>query len=197
VRAPQSTRVVRCVIATVHTSYFCGGHQVSTCGGHGHEINRAYAYAQLESLPLGDQIAIRAQFDRFVDSFVREEALFQSMIASDFFDEPQLRKAVKTTVVNHLIETYVAKRSKVTDDDILKYHNHNASAIRDENVHASHILLRPLDECASVMAQVSSGASFAATAREHSLHKESALKGGDIGLFMNHNGPLGFEAQFF
>ena len=163
----------------------------------GHALSRAYVYEQLEALPLGDQITIRAQLNRFIDSLVREEVLFQSMLASDFANEPRLREAIKTTVVNHLIENHVTKRIKVADADILKYYNDNASAIRDENVRASQILLRTLDECASLMATIDSDASFAAAAQRHSLHRESAAKDGDIGLFMNHNGPLGFEAQFF
>ncbi|MFT5172134.1 MAG: foldase protein PrsA [Gammaproteobacteria bacterium] len=163
----------------------------------GHEISRGYVYKQLEALPLGDQIAVRAQLNRFVDSLVREEVLFQFMLASDFADEPQLRETIKTAVVNQLIENHVSKRINVTNADVLKYYKDNASAIRDENVRASQILLRTLDECASLIATIDSDTSFAAAARAHSLHRDSAQKDGDIGLFMNHNGPLGFEAKFF
>jgi peptidyl-prolyl cis-trans isomerase C len=163
----------------------------------GHEIHRSYVYEQLEALPLGDQIEIRAQFDRFTDSIVREEVLFQFMIASDFAHQARLREAIKTTVVNHLIERYVTSRINVTDDEIRKYYNDNAGAIRDENVRVSQILLERRSECTSLMATIDSDTSFAAAARAHSLHRESADKGGDIGLYMNHNGPLGFETQFF
>jgi parvulin-like peptidyl-prolyl isomerase len=163
----------------------------------GHQIHRSYVYEQLEALPLGDQIEIRAQFNRFTDSIVREEMLFQFMIASDFADEAKLREAIKATVVNHLIERHVTNRINVTDDDVRTYYNDNASAIRDEHVRVSQILLKQRSQCASLMATIDSDTIFAAAARTHSLHRESADKGGDIGLYMNHNGPLGFETQFF
>ena len=47
------------------------------------------------------------------------------------------------------------------------------------------------------MATIESDADFEAAARGRSLHRESADKGGDIGLYMNHDGPLGFETKFF
>jgi hypothetical protein len=122
----------------------------------GHEIHRSYVYEQLEALPLGDQIEIRAQFDRFTDSIVREEVLFQFMIASDFAHQARLREAIKTTVVNHLIERYVTSRINVTDDEIRKYYNDNAGAIRDENVRVSQILLERRSECTSLMATIDS-----------------------------------------
>jgi len=163
----------------------------------GHELRRSYVNEQLGALPLGDQIGIRAQLDRFVDSIVREEVLFQYMISSDFADDPNLREAIKTTVVNHMVEQYVTRQIKVSDDDVRKYYEDNASAIRDENVRVSQILLRQHAECASLMTTISSDKQFASAARAHSLHRESADRGGDIGLYMNHSGPLGFETQFF
>ena len=163
----------------------------------GHEIRESYAYQQLEALPLGDQISIRAQFDRFVESLVREEVLFQSMLATDFANEPELRETIKTAIVNHMIERHVSNRVKASDEDVRQYYIDNASAIRDENVRASHILVKTIDECAALMPSINSDESFAAAARKHSIHKDSAEKGGDIGLFMNHDGPLGFEAKFF
>jgi len=47
---------------------------------------------------------------RFVDSIVREEMLFQFMLAGDFAHDPALRGAVKTSVVNHLIKTRVTDK---------------------------------------------------------------------------------------
>ncbi|MFT5446951.1 MAG: parvulin-like peptidyl-prolyl isomerase [Gammaproteobacteria bacterium] len=163
----------------------------------GHEVRRAYIYEQLEALPLGDQVEIRAQLERFVDSIVREETLFQFMLAGDFAQDPALREAIKTTVVNHLIKTRVTDKILVTDEDVLQFYKANASAIRDENVRASQILLKQRNECVALKATITSDAEFAAAARKRSLHRASADKDGDIGLYMNHNGPLGFETRFF
>jgi parvulin-like peptidyl-prolyl isomerase len=161
----------------------------------GHEVRRAYVYQQLEALPLGDQVEIRAQMERFVDSIVREEALFQFMLVDDFAQDAALREAVKTTVVNHLIKTRVTDRIRVTDEDVLNFYKANASAIRDEHVRVSQILLKRRDECMALKSTLTSDEQFAAAARENSLHR--AEKDGDIGLYMNHDGPLGFETRFF
>ena len=163
----------------------------------GHEIRSAYVYEQLEALPLGDQVEIRAQMARFIDSIVREETLFQFMLAGDFAHDPALREAVKTTVVNHLIKTRVTDKILVTDEDVLTFYKANASAIRDENVRVSQILLKRRGECMALKSTLTSDDKFAAAAREYSLHRASADKDGDIGLYMNHDGPLGFETRFF
>ena len=42
-------------------------------------------------------------WDRFVESIVREEILFQSMLASNFESEPDLRERIKSIVVEALI----------------------------------------------------------------------------------------------
>lgn len=163
----------------------------------GYEVQQSYVYEQLEALPLGDQIEIRAQMSRFVDSIVREEVLFQFVLAAHFADDPELRESVKTVVVNHLIKSRVTDKILVTDKHVLDYYKANASVIRDEHVRASQILLKQHGECVTLQATIASDTEFATAAREQSLHRESADKAGDIGLYMNHNGPLGFESRFF
>lgn len=163
----------------------------------GHEVRLSYVYAQIEAMPLGDQVNVREQLDRFIESVVREEVLFQSMLASDFSSEPELREEVKAIVVEHLINRYVAERIEVSDQAVRKYFDENASVIRGEYVRASEIQLAQREGCEKLRSAIDSEQAFEAAARERSIHKESAERGGDIGLFMNHEGPFGFEIALF
>jgi peptidyl-prolyl cis-trans isomerase C len=163
----------------------------------GYDIRLSYVYAQIEAMPLGDQVSIRQQLERFIESIVREEVLFQSMLASNFSSEPELRDEIKAVVVKHLIDRYVTERVAISQHDVQKYFQDNASAIRGENVRASEIRLAQKEDCESLMASIDSQQAFEAAARERSMDRRSGERGGDIGLFMNHEGPFGFEAALF
>jgi parvulin-like peptidyl-prolyl isomerase len=163
----------------------------------GHEIRLSYVYRKVEALALGEQIDIRAQLERFVDSVIKEEILFQSMLRSDFQDEPDLREKVKTTVVEYLIQKYVQDRIQVPEDAIQAYYRDNASVIRGETVRVRHILRPQRAACEALLVQINSDATFIELAKTHSLDQASAPKGGDLGQFMRHPGPLGFEQQWF
>ncbi|MEE8555362.1 MAG: hypothetical protein V3T00_05840, partial [bacterium] len=72
-------------------------------------------YEQVEGLTLGDQIDVRDQLERFVDSMVQEEVLFQSVLTSDFQGDAELRSRIKTAILEHLIETRVTRRIRVDE----------------------------------------------------------------------------------
>lgn len=161
-----------------------------------HDIRLSYLYQKIESLPLGEQIDVRDQLSRFLESVIQEEVLFQSMLRTGFQDEPELREQVKAMVVEFLIEKYVAKRLKVTESDVEHYYRENTSVIRNETIRVRQILLSTRDACEALKAQIDSEATFMQLAERHSLHP-SAKAGGDLGRYMRHAGPLGFEEQWF
>ncbi len=161
-----------------------------------HDIRLSYLYQKIESLPLGEQIDVRDQLGRFLESVIQEEILFQSMLRTGFEDEPELREQVKALVVEHLVEKYVAKRLQVTDADVEHYYRENASVIRNENIQVRQIVLPKREACEAIMAQIDSEDTFIALAKSRSLHA-SSKEGGDLGRYMRHPGPLGFEEQWF
>jgi len=163
----------------------------------GHKIQLSYIYQQIESLPLGEQVAIREQLDRFIESIVQEEVLLQSMLATNFRNEPELREQIKNSVADYLIKKYVNQKIRVTNQEIEKYYRENASVIRNELVQVSHILMNTRSECEAMINRINNSEDFALFAKKYSLHKDSAENGGDIGRYMNHPGGLGFEHLFF
>ena len=161
-----------------------------------HDIRLSYLYQKIEALPLGEQIDVRDQLNRFLESVIQEEVLFQSMLRAGFKEEPALREQVKATVVAFLVDKYVGKRLQVTAQDVERYYRDNASVIRNETIRVRQIVRPRREACEALRAQIDSEATFVALAKRHSLHA-SAEEGGDLGRYMRHAGPLGFEEQWF
>lgn len=153
--------------------------------------------AQIMQLPLGDQVSIRSDPEKFAESLIQEEVLFQSVLGNQFNDEEQLRVEVKTIVVNHLINKYVTQKLFVSDEQIEQFYNDNTSVIRGETVQVSHILSETQTECVALKNRIDAGESFADLAKQYSVHERSAQNGGELGSMMDHDGPLGFERELF
>ena len=162
-----------------------------------HEIRLSYVYQQIEALALGDQIDVRDQINRFVDSVVQEELLFQSMVAEGFATEPELRDEVKTLVTEYLVKKYVHSRIRVTPESIRAYYAEHPSQIRGVTVQARQILLSTKKECERLQHTIQSEGEFMKMATQFSLDPHTAKDGGNLGFFMNHPGPLGFEESLF
>ncbi len=164
----------------------------------GHEIRLSYVYEQIEGVALGDQLSVRQNLPRFIESIVREEILYQSMLATDFAQEAELRQKIKSMIVEHLITRHVeAKKKHVTEQDIATYYETNASAIRGESVRASQIVLADEQDCRTLMSDIRSQEQFARIAKEQSIDDATRERDGDMGYFMNHSGALGFEPDLF
>ena len=162
-----------------------------------YEITASDINEQIVQMPLGDQVSIRSDPEKFAESLVQEEVLFQSVLASRFEDEEELRREIKTIVVNHLINKHVTEKLIVPPEEIEQFYEENTGAIRGETVQVSHILTATRSECEAVKARVENGESFSELASQLSLHEASAQNGGALGSMMNHDGPLGFEQQLF
>ncbi|AKG34559.1 peptidylprolyl isomerase [Paenibacillus durus] len=103
-------------------------------------------------------------------------ALSQSGMTMDVLKE-QLPLQVK---IRKLLEPKV----KITDKDIQTYFNENKASLgSEEQVRASHILVKTKEEADAIEKQLKSGGDFAALAKEKSGDPGSKDKGGDLGFF--------------
>ncbi len=162
-----------------------------------YELRMSDVNAQISKMPLGDQVSVRSDPEKFAESLVQEEVLFQYMLSNGFNEDPELRSELKTIAINHLIDKQVTQKLKVTDEEIQQFYDDNTSSIRGETVEVSHILTEHRDKCEAINEKLQQGGSFSALAQQYSIHQSSALNGGQLGSIMNHNGPLGFEPQLF
>ncbi|MNI41163.1 Foldase protein PrsA 1 precursor [compost metagenome] len=82
------------------------------------------------------------------------------------------------------IRKLVEPKVKVTEDEISKYYEENkASFNQEEEVRASHILVKTKAEADAIVKQLAGGADFAALAKEKSADTGSKEKGGDLNFF--------------
>jgi len=163
----------------------------------GQQIKASDISAQIARMPLGEQVSVRSNPEKFTESLIQEEVLFQFALAENFANEPELRDIVKTAAVNHLIEKYVTSQLSVSDEELQAYYQDNLSAIRGETLQVSHILTETRSECESILERLQQGESFETLAKTYSIHQNSAINGGLLGSMMNHEGPLGFEQELF
>ncbi len=163
------------------------------------EIKLSQVFREIESLSLGDQIDVREQIERFTDSIVTEEVLFQSVLGTDFEGEEELREKIKRQVVEYLIASRVRQRINVTDGDVRRYYAANRDVVRGLHVRARQIVRKSRPDCEAVRARIKAPGDFAKEATAHSLDPASAAKGGDVGFLMPILGPnaLGFELELF
>lgn len=82
------------------------------------------------------------------------------------------------------IRKLVEPKVTITDEEITKYYNDNkASFNQEEEVRASHILVKTKEEAEAIIKQLKEGADFATLAKEKSSDTGSKDKGGDLNFF--------------
>lgn len=154
-------------------------------------IRLSYVYQHIESLPIGDQIDVREQMDRFTESVVQEEVLFQYALHHFIDDEPLIREKIKTTLLGHLIESQVDSRIDVLDSDIQTYYEEHRSELRGEHWRVYQIPLRSVAQCERLVSSARNLESFTALARQHGVDKILAERDGDMGYVMLYHNVLG------
>lgn len=162
-----------------------------------YELRASDIDAILSGMALGEQVSIRSDLDKFAESLIQEEVLFQYVLKKRLNEEPELREQIKTLAVNHVIDKFVTQHTAVSEAEIQAYYDANTSAIRGETIQVSQILKEKREECDAITARLDKGESFEDLAQEFSIHESSAAAGGFLGSMMNHEGPLGFEQELF
>ena len=83
-------------------------------------------------------------------------------------------------------------------EEELRSHFHQSGLHKKREVRASHIQVGSLEEAWAVQEQLRQGADFAVLAREQSLDRTSAAKGGDMGFWQEEEAQhSGFVAELF
>ena len=83
-------------------------------------------------------------------------------------------------------------------EEELRAHFHQSGLHKKREVRASHIQVGSLEEARAVQEQLRQGADFVVLAREQSLDRTSATKGGDMGFWQEEEAQhSGFVAELF
>ncbi|MGN1400830.1 MAG: peptidylprolyl isomerase [Bacillus sp. (in: firmicutes)] len=132
-----------------------------------------------EGIKLTDD-EIQAELDDFIESYGGEEtfnaALESSNISLDDF---------KKDIENYLIvEKILAKDIDITEEEMKEYFEENKDSFsQEEQVEASHILVKDEDTANEVLKKAKAGEDFAELAKKYSTDEGSAEKGGELGYF--------------
>lgn len=123
---------------------------------------------------------IEAEIKDLTAQFGGEEAL-NAALAQSSMTLDDLKKQMPLQIkVRKILEPQI----KITDEDIKKHFDENKATYNvEEQVRASHILVKTQAEADAILKQLKDGADFAALAQEKSIDPVSAAKGGDLDFF--------------
>jgi|GEM_PF-530838 len=149
------------------------------------------ALDSLITMKLVDQEASNKKIEVTEDEMAKELADVKKNFGSESAFKDALKQAgLSEDVLNNQLQMQVQLRKllkdkvKVTDADIKKYYDENkASFATEEQVKASHILVKTKEEADAIEKQLKNGGDFAAIAKEKSTDTGSAANGGDLGYF--------------
>lgn len=122
-----------------------------------------------------------------LDTMVIRELILQQA-AKDGLDkgteiEEKLQDLKKRLIVESFLKKKVEADTKITDADLQKFYDENKDKFKaDEQIKASHILVKTEKEAKDILAQVKAGGNFEELAKKNSTDSSSA-KGGDLGWF--------------
>jgi len=147
-------------------------------------------------LPLGDQIRYREDLNRFTESVIREELLFQYAL-SELDRDRKWRNAAKEALVELFLRKRVEEKAQVSSADVERYYREHPDEMRGEHWRVSHIPLASRAECDAVLPTLTSEDAFERTARERGTDPALAARGGDMGYFMRQHNVLGLGELLF
>jgi peptidyl-prolyl cis-trans isomerase C len=111
--------------------------------------------------------------------------------------QAQIRLRTKDIIARSVVEKYVNERAGVSDDIIRQHYEASKDEYRvEEQVTASHILVRTEQESQEVLGELKQGKDFAEVAKARSIDG-SASKGGALGTFGRGRTVAEFEEAAF
>jgi len=140
--------------------------------------------------------------ERFVNELVKKEILYQEAKKKGLDKSPDYQKKVedfkKLTLIGQLLEKEIEEKVKVSDKDVRDYYEaHKKDFTANNQVRASHILVKTEEEAKGIVEQLKKGADFAKIARAKSIDAGSAKNGGDLGFFSRGQMVPEFENAAF
>ena len=136
-----------------------------------------------------------------LDTLVMRELILQQA-AKDGVDkskdvEEKMAELKKRIIVDTYLKKKVETNAKISDEELKSFYEKNLDKFKaDEQVRASHILVKTEQEAKDILAQLKGGAKFEELARAKSVDS-SASKGGDLGWFGKGNMVPVFEKTAF
>lgn len=161
-----------------------------------HEVRMSYVQRQIQSVSLAQQIDVRDDVDRFVDSVIHEEVLFQYAL-QQARSEIGWREKLKATVVRTLLEEQVRDKVGVSDQEVADFYRKEIVDGDHEHIRVRHVAFSDAAQCDWAANQVHGPDDLSAIATIYHSNPVFAKRGGDLGFLMRRSRVLGFEREIF
>lgn len=136
----------------------------------------------------------RSQFEtddgksKFLDELVKKELIYQHAKKMRLDNNQEYLQKVsefeKLTLVALSLKKEVDDKVKVSEDEVRAFYDENKDKFTvGTQVKASHILVKTEEEAEKARERIMNGEKFETVAKEVSIDKGSAEKGGDLGFF--------------
>jgi peptidyl-prolyl cis-trans isomerase C len=124
---------------------------------------------------------------RFMRELVLQEILAQEGQRLQLEQDPELQARLRIqkngAIARAVVQKYIAENSNVTDERIREHYEKNKETFTsDEQIAASHILLKTEAEAQAALKEIKQGKDFAEVAKAKSTGP-SAPRGGELGTF--------------
>ena len=148
---------------------------------------------ELQKIPPAQKIQIMREIinQRILASEGRALKLDQS----ETFKARQ-RSIFDTALARTTVDHFITNASKIDKQHLKNFYDKNRRRYRDDQVRASHILLKTRKEAEEVLKELKAGKIFAELAKERSIGP-SGVKGGDLGFFKRGQMVPAFDSAAF
>ena len=150
----------------------------------GDEIVGADVRAMYLSLPQQyRQVPLESLYPQMLDNLIGRKLVAQAARAANLMDDPEVRARLLRNQDIVLQDVYLVRKIESEVDDTrlrAAYARLTASWQQEEEIRASHVLVKTEPEAAAAIDALAAGASFPDLARERSIGP-SAPQGGDLG----------------
>ncbi len=136
---------------------------------------------------------------------IMREIINQKILASEGralkLDQSELFKARQrsifdTALARTTVDHFITNARKIDKQQLKNFYDKNKRRYRDDQVRASHILLKTRKEAEEVLKALKAGQTFAELAKEKSIGP-SSVKGGDLGFFKRGQMVPAFDSAAF
>lgn len=136
-----------------------------------------------------------------LETMVIRELILQEAKKEGFDSSPEVAEKLEELKKRVVVEAYLKKKveeqSKLSDEEMKAFYEQNQEKFRSDNqVRASHILVKTEKEAQSLLARLKAGEKFEDLAQKHSLDAANT-KGGDLGWFSKGAMLPAFEKTAF
>lgn len=153
----------------------------------GEAITKADLDEEMKSLPPQlQQVPLTAIYPQLLEQMVLEKTVTQTAYKAGLEKDAVVQERLKDAEGKIVADEYLRREvKKKTTDSALKaaYEDYKKAFKGEEQVRASHILVKTEAEANEIIKQLKGGADFAKLASEKSEDKAAAKQGGDLGFF--------------